>query len=385
MTVKLKIARVSTVPFFMDNQLSGQIEYLINQEHQVFVVTSPDGDWGRLNYIDGLKKVPIRIHRRPAPFADFLSAVKLFCLFRREKFDVVHSYTPKAGLLCAIVARLANVPLRLHTFTGQQWSTQSGFSRWLLKQMDKIIVKLSSQSYADSFTQREFLEDERVAKDGEVTVLGKGSLAGVNLERFSRELLQPDSVRKELGLESDDVVITFVGRLNREKGVSELLDAYKLLIKENSNVHLILVGPTEDLDLDEEIRSLGKSSNLHVIGPTSVPEKYLCITDIFCLPSYREGFGTVVIEAAAMGVPTVGSDIPGLRDAVVDGETGLLVKPKDTRALYSSLQRLINDRNYCEELGRNAKMRCVKNFSSNKVSELVAEEYISLWQGVEKL
>lgn len=383
-TEKLKIAKIATVPSFIDQQLSDQIGYLIQQGHHVTVITSNNHDWGRLNNIKKLNKISIKIYRRPTPLSDLITVIKLFLLFRQEQYDVVHSYTPKAGLLTAIAARIANVPLRLHTFTGQKWATKNGIVRFLLAKADRLIIKLNNQSYADSFTQRDFLIQENVAEPNEIRVLGSGSLAGVNLERFSRKRFNAQEVRNQLDINSGDYVMTFVGRLTREKGVLELLDVFRMFMERHSRVHLILVGPIEDSDVEDKIRNLESTQNLHIIGPTPTPERYLSITDVLCLPSYREGFGTVVIEAAAMEVPTVGSDIPGLRDAVVDGETGILVESKNVPALYSALEDLFLNSEVRMQLGHNAHLRCRKEFNANNQNQLISDEYNQLWHSVRK-
>jgi len=370
---KIKVARVATVPFFIDNQLRKQMEQLIGIGFDVTAVSSY-GDWGRLEKIIGLKCIKVNIARVPSLFKDIISVYELFRLFKRSGFDIVHSTTPKAGLVCAIACRLAGTSISLHTFTGQTWATKRGVSRSFLKWVDRLILTFMTQCYADSESQRQFLISEGVGDKQRIKVLGQGSLAGVDFERFDRNLwkIKAKKLKSELGIGENDFVLIFVGRLTREKGVLELLNAYQMLREKYDQIHLIMVGPLEDFQLEEN----AKLPNVHFVGETKIPEKYLAISNLLCLPSYREGFGTVVIEAAAMEVPAVGSDITGLRDAIHNQETGILVEPMDITALMCEIEALIINKLRCNELGKKAYARCLEYFEAKKVSELVANEYL---------
>jgi glycosyltransferase involved in cell wall biosynthesis len=292
----------------------------------------------------------------------------------------VHSTTPKAGILCALAAWLARTPVRLHTFTGQTWATKKGIKKKILRFFDQCIVCLNTQCYADSHSQADFLCDEGVGNKVRIKVLGKGSLAGVDLKRFNQQhwLNKKHNIKQELDIPENAFVIIFIGRLGTEKGIYELMEAFEQLRKKHKMLHLLLIGPCEELLVEQRIEQWRLLSGVHYIGSTNIPEKYLSISDILCLPSYREGFGTVVIEAAAMQVATVGTKITGLVDAVEDKVTGLLVKPKDVPALTATLDSLIQDRNYNRSLGLQAFVRCKEYFNTKGISDLVADEYFSL-------
>lgn len=382
MNHNIKVATIATVPFFLDHQLKHQLNDLIKYGFHVTAVSSAKGDWSGLRKIAGLKCVELDISRQPVPFKDLVSLFKLYRFFKKEKFDIVHSTTPKAGLLCAIAGWLARVPVRLHTFTGQTWATKTGMSRKLLCLFDKSIVKLNTQCYADSESQRAYLNNNGVGDSSSIKVLGSGALAGVDLDRFNKEMCLTDiqQVMSELRLSHDDFVITFVGRLSREKGIYELLEAMDHLVKRHDKVKLILVGPCEEPVLAQLLAEWAQRPYVRHVGETNMPEKYLAISDLLCLPSYREGFGTVVIEAAAMQVPAVGTKIPGLVDAIEDGVTGILVEPKSTEHLVYGLERLIKERDLCSKMGEQAYQRCRKLFDSKKISQLVATEYHELHQ-----
>jgi len=373
----IKIARVSTVTFFLDHQLRHQIQDHLNEGMEVTAIASSGGNWAGLESVEKLKCIKLDIARAPAPLKDLVSTYKLYRLFRKEHFDIVHSTTPKAGLLCSIAGYLARTPIRMHTFTGQTWATKTGLSKWLLRFMDKIIVLLNTQSYADSHSQRNFLINEKVGSDHSILTLGDGSLAGVDLSRFNADVWndQKVSILKELGIEPDDFVILFIGRLSKEKGIYELINAFLKLQKTFKKVRLILLGPCEEKAVEEKLQEWTCFSSIDYLGPTEIPEKYFSIANLLCLPSYREGFGTVVIEAAAMRVPTLGTNITGLKDAVEDGVTGMLVQPNNTDELYEAMNIFVHDQTLSRQMGKAAYGRCKKVFDSTEVSRLVAEQY----------
>jgi len=200
-----------------------------------------------------------------------------------------------------------------------------------------------------------------------------------NPDRWSLSIKQ--KLRQSLSIAASSKIIIFVGRISPDKGIAELISAFNELLSINYDVDLLLVGPYDQdcggkssLDLN----NVRQCSKIHYVGYTECPESYLAISDIFCLPSYREGFGTVVIEAAAMGIPTVGTKINGLIDAVADGETGVLVPPRDDRALLAALKRLLDHPDELDRMGKAARNRCFQYFDANQVNATVAEEYLNI-------
>lgn len=379
--MNLRVARVSTVKFAIYTQLYAQLEIIESAKMDLTVISSEDdsliGNQYELNEFDF---IGVNIPRNISPIRDFLALLRLVKIFRREQFDVVHSTTPKAGLLCAIAGRIAGVKVRMHTFTGQPWATMTGLKRLLLRLCDKIIGYLNTCCYADSISQKKFLIDNGIGTDNQLIVLGKGSLAGVNSTRFNPMLfLDSDKkqLRSELNIPEKSQIILFVGRITLEKGVSELLEAFESIVSKGLDVYLLLVGPFEP----DGKQCLDKISNVKVnkcirtVGFTSQPEKYMAISDVLCLPSYREGFGTVVIEAAVMGLPAITTDIYGLSDAVVDGETGLLVPVRNYNLLATALVHTLENNNFRLEMAFKARERALEFFDSSKIGELVVEEY----------
>jgi len=381
-----KVARVATTTFLTLTQLCPQLDAINKAGSKVTIISSQDelsSSFSSLNYAT-YKAITIR--REINLLDDLISLFSLWCFFRSNKFDIVHSITPKAGLLCAIAAKLAGVPIRLHTFTGQPWITMQGFKRKLLKFCDRIIGLLNTRCYTDSFSQQDILIQNNICSSDKILVLGNGSLAGIDLTRFSEDNFSSadkSALRLSLGLNEETNIILFLGRITEEKGVFELISAFKN-IKHIENKALLVVGDFEN-KIEASIRAHAKSSSLEKIiftGYTNKPEQYIAIADVLCLPSYREGFGTVVIEAGAMGVPTIGSRIYGLTDAIIDGVTGVLVEPKNVEQLTELLVSILEDKLLRKTLGENAKNRALKEFDSKHFSELVVNEYSKLLESI---
>lgn len=380
----VRVGVVTSVPFFLVTQLKRQLTDLHARMADIAVMTANGEELTHIDWDGRLRHQVVDIQRRPAPWRDLAALVHLVWLFRRNRFHIVHSTTPKAGLLTALAGWIARVPIRLHTFTGQPWVTMSGPLRWISRVSDRVIGQLNTFCYADSPSQRAFLIRQGIVSSDQIAVIGTGSLAGVDTARFDRahfRTAERNQVQRELGIAPGAVVLLFIGRVTRDKGIGELLAAFHALRASGLVVELVLVGPLEigraeeDQRLERDLRQTG---GVHAVGYNDRPEQYLAISDILCLPSYREGFGTVVIEAAAMAIPTVGTRITGLSDAVVDGETGLLVPPRNAAALEQALRRLIEDQALREQFGRAARERCLREFDARVVNRRLADEYVRL-------
>jgi len=325
----------------------------------------------------------IDIARKIAPWQDLRALLQLLCCFREIRPVAVHSLTPKAGLLAMLAAWLVRVPWRFHTFTGQVWANKMGAVRFLMKAIDQLIVACARQVFADSASQCRFLENEGVVRRGGISVLGHGSVAGVDLSRFHPDGFARKALRAELGIANDISVFVFVGRLVRDKGVFDLLEAFALVNARYPQWELWMVGPDEDgikLDLEEHGQHMG--ARVRWFGPTPSPEQYMSAADIFVLPSYREGFGSVVIEAAACGIPAIAYRIDGVIDAIVEGHTGLFVEKRDIRGLSDSMKWLGSECSTRRALGEAARLRAVNNFSSSSVSSAWLNFYSDILQDV---
>lgn len=384
----IRVARIAATSFSTSTQLLPQLVAISQAGAQLTVMTSED-EWSEpLFSLDFCDFKSTSIHRDIHLFSDLISLFRLWRFFMVNRFDIVHSISPKAGLLTAIAGKLAGVPVRLHTYTGQPWVTRIGFKRSILKWCDRLIGRLNTRCYADSFSQRDFLIHQGVGNPSKLKVLGRGSLAGIDLARFSPEkysIADKIAFRAALGLTPDTQIILFVGRVTRDKGIHELFSAFKNILCGVESVQdavLLVVGSFEG-NIEASIRAEARllcGDKVIFTGFTRTPEQFMAIADILCIPSYREGFGTVVIEAAAMGLPTIGTRIYGLIDAIEEGETGLLVDPKNIAQLTAAMTQLLVNSVLRAHLGEQAKNRAILEFDSRQCSALVVREYQRILQ-----
>jgi len=321
----------------------------------------------------------IDIVRKIAPWQDLLALYQLFRYFRKIRPITVHSLTPKAGLLAMMAALLSGVHFRFHTFTGQVWATRSGMGQELLKGIDRLIALCASQVFADSASQCRFLEDEGIVRQGKVTMLGQGSIAGVDLARFHPDAEARVALRDQTGVPDAVPVFLFVGRLVRDKGVFDLVKAFASLNVRHGHWELWIVGPDED-GLQSILQTEGErlGARIRWFGPTLLPQSYMAAADIFVLPSYREGFSSVIIEAAACGIPTIGTRVNGIVDVIIEESTGFLVNKGNIRELAQVMERLGSDRKLLSDMGQAAKSRAIEHFSSSTVSAAWLSFYSSV-------
>ncbi|PKO82906.1 MAG: glycosyltransferase family 1 protein [Betaproteobacteria bacterium HGW-Betaproteobacteria-11] len=318
--------------------------------------------------------IPVRIRRRIAPLADLAALLRLFVLFRRERYAAVSSVTPKAGMLALLAATMARVPRRIHIFTGQVWATRTGWKRLLLKAADRLMAHLATHVLADSPSQRDFLIAEGIVAAEKIQVLGEGSICGVDGMRFHPDDRIRTDIRLSLGIPQNAVAFLFLGRLNRDKGVLDLAEAFARL--DDPAAWLLVVGPDEASLRGEMESRLGAAlSRARFIGYTDRPEGFMAAADVFCLPSYREGFGMVVIEAAAAGIPAIASRIYGVTDAVADGVTGLLHQPGDVEEILWGMSVLTRDAPRRIALGLAARERVLRLFSGDAVTQVWVRFY----------
>lgn len=370
---KTYICYLATVPDVLFSFMKGHIT-VAEKEMNVAVISSPQRSelLGDLN----ARFFAMDIQRKVSPWADLKALIRLVALFRKERFDLVHSIMPKTGLLGMTAAWISRVPVRMHTFTGQVWANKRGIKRSVLKLFDRLIVLFSTHVIVDSPSQRDFLESEKIIPPGGAIVIEQGSICGVDLTRFHPDATEREQTRSELGIEAGHVVVLYLGRLNRDKGVLDLAQAVRNIAAERRDIALLCVGNEEDVSFSQ-IQEICAASPvvLRKIPFTSSPEKYMTATDIFCLPSYREGFGQVIIEAAACGIPSVASRIYGITDAVDDGKTGLLFKPGDAGELAHKLLRLIDDPELRNSMGLQAKARVEEKFNSDLITAQQVQIY----------
>lgn len=373
--MKKRICFVVAVPITAQVFLKDHIKAL-GAEYDIYLVANIQSD-EEVNGLDIVEWKRIDIQRGIAILKD-LNAVR--CLkkyFREMKFDAVHSITPKAGLVTALAGRMAGIKHRIHIFTGQVWCTRKGLMRKMLKFIDRIIARLNNHILVDGKSQRDFLEREGVLKKGQAEVFAQGSISGVNSARFTPDVVFRKSIREDLAIKEDMVCYIFLGRLNHDKGIGELLDAYNRLAGETTKVFLLLVGYDED-NYEKRIGefvNIKPGFNFHYYGSTSNPEKVLNAGDVFVLPTYREGFGTSVLEAACVGIPCICSDAYGVLDAYIVGETGLQCKVGSPNSLYECMKQMHDNPSMRKQMGAKSRERALRDFDGTELSRCWKQYY----------
>jgi glycosyltransferase involved in cell wall biosynthesis len=362
-----------TANVFLPNHIN-----VLQKEFDVYVIANFDDGLTPLSLpqLDIYHRYHITIERNIHLINDIMALIRLQKYFKRMKFDVVHSVTPKAGLLAMVAAKLAGIKNRIHIFTGQVWYTKSGFLKNLLINFDRIIAKSATHILVDGESQRRFLIDQHIINDANSNVLGKGSISGVDVDRFTIDPSIREKIRKELSLADSDVVFGFLGRINKDKGILDLALAFKKLLLHYSNAKLLIIGFDEESLIPEVQNIVDNSSSVIFYGTTPKPEVVLQATDVFCLPSYREGFGTSVIEASLLGLPIICSDTYGLMDTIIENKTGLRHEVRNVSALHNQMRKLIESPDLRKYLGINGRNYVLENFSANNISSHWLKFYI---------
>ncbi len=372
---KKRIMFVATTPFAVNAFLAPHLKSL-SKSFQISLCVNVNAYSLSPEIQQFVEVIDIGFERKAAPLKDFIALVRLIFAIRRCKPLAIHSIMPKAGMLAMLAGLLARVPNRWHTFTGQVWSNKAGLARRLLKTIDRLIVIFSTRVFADSASQCRFLREEALVTEGGISILGPGSIAGVDTEKFYPDVLVRKAVRQEMGAVEQACVFLFVGRLARDKGIFDLLSAFGKMAEGAPNVELWMVGPDEEALLPQ-LKKIGESitASIRWVGATQVPEKYMMAADVLVLPSYREGFGSVLIEAGSCGLPVVAYKVDGVIDAVEDGVSGLLVEPGRTEILAEQMLMLAFHEQKRLSLGGRARQRVLDTFREEAVSDAWLKHY----------
>ncbi len=376
--MKKKICFVTSVPQTAVSFLTNHIRGLLN-EYDVYLATNINSI-GDISQIQVMGLFHFDVQRDIHFVKDIKSVEQLYSYFMRMKFDAVHSVTPKAGLITAIAAKLAGIKHRTHIFTGQVWATRHGIMRSLLKTIDKVIAHLDNHILVDGESQRQFLIKNGVVSNEKSRVLGAGSISGVNTEAYNPSPETREQMRNELSLSPDKVVFAFSGRANRDKGIYELYEAFNNIAPNHPEAFLLLFGWDEGNCIQEisKYPNIVDGVNFHFYGFTPTPGIQLQASDVFLMPSYREGFGSSVIEASCLGLPVICSDAYGIMDAMEEGVTGLRCKVADTRSLQAAMETLLNNKELREQLGANGRKMVFEKFKG----DVITAEWVKFYKNI---
>lgn len=375
-----RLVRITTVPVSLQVLLKGQMRFM--KEHG-FDVTMISADGPEVNTLMMQEQSPHRVvpfTRTISPFRDLKSLYLLTLILRKAKPDIVHTHTPKAGLIGMWASLLAGVPIRLHTIAGLPWMETRGPVRWLLKQMERLTALAATRVYPNSHMLKKFLESESVAA-GKMKVLGKGSSNGINCQHYTADdtiLKRAAELRSKEGIPPDGWIWIFVGRIVRDKGIGELIDAFTSVHQRYPSDRLWLLGEEEpELDPLEERhrRVLHKHEAIRCWGFQKDIRPYLAASRVLVFPSYREGFPNVPMQAGSMGCTLILSDINGCNEIVDHGVNGLLVKPKDSGDLLQAMMRVREDDAMSRTMAGKIAEKIRRDYDQRAVWNAILDEY----------
>lgn len=375
----MKLLHVTTVPSTL-RFLEGQSTRLREEGIEVQLLSSPGEELEEIARREGVLSAGVEMSRSISPVLDLVSLVRLVRTLRKIRPDILHAHTPKAGLLATTAGRLTGVPVCIYQIHGLRYTTTTGLRRLLLTSAERVACLLAQQVLSVSPSILETAEYDRIIRPGKGAVIGSGTINGVDVAAFdpAPHLAAASAARSQLGIPAEAPVVGFIGRLVADKGIEELAEAWRTVRERTPRAHLLLVGEAEDGDPvpPGAMQALAEDPTVHFAGQRADVRPLLAAMTVLTLPSYREGFGQTLLEASAMGVATVGSDIPGIRDAIVDGDTGLLVPAKDAGALAACLIKLLEDPDMCTRLGRAGRRRALAEFDRETVRELFLAHYL---------
>jgi glycosyltransferase involved in cell wall biosynthesis len=379
-----KLIRVTTVPIALKYLLAGQMRYMSGHGFDVIMVSADSAEREEVISQEGCPHHIIHMTRKITPFADLRSLWKMYRYFKKEKPDIVHSHTPKAGLLSMLAARWAGVKIRIHTVAGLRFMTAGGMTRKILIRMEKLTASAATQVWPNSFSLQQIIRDKKLAPEKKMEVIGKGSSNGIDLSRFSVSSLSQGQLQQtKASISHDDklVYLLSVGRIVKDKGISELLNAFRRLYNENDRLRLVLVGEYEDeLDpIDEKAREILKTHPAVILtGWKEEVEYYLHISALLVHASYREGFPNVLLQAGAMECPVVCSRIEGNVDVVEHEKTGLLFESRNADELYERLKFALDNPQVMKQYAARLREKIEGDFDRRIVHENLLKKYMEL-------
>lgn len=378
-----KLIRITTVPISLEKLLENQLSFM-NEFFEVIAISSDKERLEKFGKENNVKVKHIELTRQITPLKDLIALWKMYWFLKKEKPFIVHSHTPKAGTIGMLAAKFAGVPNRLHTVAGLPLLEVSGEKRKLLNLVEKVTYWAATRVYPNSNGLKEIILSENFCKKEKLKVLGNGSSNGINTSFFDSSLFsseEKNKLREQLKIQELDFVYIFVGRLVGDKGINELIEAFTKIESTSKNCKLILVGPFEpELDpLQPTTLSLiDTNENIICVGYQKDVRPFFAISNCLVFPSYREGFPNVVMQAGAMGLPSIVSDINGCNELIIEKVNGIIVPPKDTESLIHAMKSIIDNYYKTEQMAQNSREMIASKFEQKLIWNSLKAEYNSL-------
>jgi glycosyltransferase involved in cell wall biosynthesis len=376
-----KIVRITTVPLSLAKLLTGQGKFMReNGFHVVYMSSTNRGEF-RLEGEECDTYVIVDMTRKISPVMDMISLLKVVAALWKIRPEIVHTHTPKAGIVGMVAAWLLRVPIRLHTIAGLPLMETSGAKRWLLEFVEKVTYSCATKVYTNSHSLRKYILSQKLCKPEKLQVIGEGSSNGIDVQFYNinEEILTAaEPIRAELNISADDFVFVFVGRLVKDKGIDELVQAFTSMSMKYANVRLLLVG---DFELDqnpvstETLKLIEINRSIFSVGFKQDIRPYLALSQALVFPSYREGFPNVPMQAGCFNLPSIVTDINGCNEIVTHGVNGLVIKSKDNEALEHAMETLYLDGILYDKLSSNARKMITERFDQRNFFKLILNEY----------
>ena len=386
-----KLIRITTVPLSFKVLLKGQLRFMTSNGFDVKGVSSEGEELREVRENEGIVMEAINMSRKITPFQDLKSLWEMWNFLRKEKPQIVHTHTPKAGIIGMLAARLAGVPHRLHTVAGLPLMETTGIKRKILNFVEKLTYSSATRVYPNSKGLYDFILQNNFTQSNKLKIIANGSSNGINTTFFSPEQVsetEKAALREKLNIQPDDFVFVFVGRIVSDKGINELIKAFsELQTVENkpTDIKLLLVGGLEN-DLDplnpETLAEINQNRDIISVGFQQDVRPFFAISDALVFPSYREGFPNVVMQAGAMGLPSIVSDINGCNEIIIEGENGLIIPSKNVKKLKEKMLTLAKDKNLYIKLKENSRRMIENRYEQSVVWNALLEEYEGLLQSV---
>lgn len=384
---KKTLVRITTVPISLEKLLAGQLRYM-SQFYRVVAVSSEKDNLERLGEKEKVATFHVHLTRKITPIADFKALIRLYFYFRKTKPAIVHTHTPKAGTIGMLAAKLAGVKIRLHTVAGLPLLEETGTKRKILNAVEKLTYACATKVYPNSVGLKDIIIQSRFCQPNKLKVIANGSSNGIDTEYFSRKHFSEDTLsqlQKHLGIQSEDFVFVFVGRLVKDKGINELIQAFCRLPQEQHPVKLLLVGDYES-DLDplqpNTLAQITSNPNIISTGFQTDVRPYFCLSHALVFPTYREGFPNVVLQAGALDLPGIVTNINGCNEIIVPGKNGLIIPVKEENAIFDAMQFFIHHPQETSAMKKNAREMIETRYKQAVVWEAIRQEYQILEQYV---
>ncbi len=378
-----KLIRITTIPIALKNLLTGQMKYMTNNGFEVLMISADGEERNAIVHDEGCKHIIVPLTRQITPFNDLKCLIQLIKIFKKEKPDIVHTHTPKAGLIGMLAAKICGVKCRIHTVAGLPLQTATGFKKSILIFTEKLTGWAASSILPNSNSLMKYAIERKLYNAQKIDIIGMGSSNGINLSRFDKsklDILKLTKIKKSFTFDENKFYFLFVGRLVVDKGILELVTAFEQMQKKYSNIELLLLGEFEQFRSEESIdvqfrKKIQNNSNIKLLGWQNEVEYFFASANILIHPSYREGFPNVLLQAGAMNCPIICSDIIGNIDIVEDNVDGLYFINKNIDSLFGKMEYAYNNMNKMEEYSSKLKQKIKNNFDRVIVQQKVLEFY----------